>query len=205
MRFASYYAMLGVDPDEKPAALRAAYTDLARYRPLQRRGFGEAFETLSDPMRRRQYDQRLESIPPEPMIAPGPEPEPVSILNRPENIRPSLEALRERLERNFTGRGVPKAEHAEPLTIEVRRSEEQAGGTTVLVGVPVLRICPVCHGSGFTFPYPCAECETRGFIRVVRTVRVHFGEGAPAGSVIERSLEDLGVENLYLSVAWPGR
>jgi DnaJ-class molecular chaperone len=57
MRLASYYTVLGIDPDEKPAGLRAAYTDLVRFRPpLPPPRVGEAFEVLCDPALRHRYD-----------------------------------------------------------------------------------------------------------------------------------------------------
>ena len=87
----SYYDVLGIPVDATPETIRAAFRNLARrYHPdagegssAQRfRDVVEAYETLSDPGRRRRYDLSLRgvrrhSIPVEPMVT-ATEPEPIT-------------------------------------------------------------------------------------------------------------------------------
>ena len=52
--------------------------------------------------------------------------EPLSVFGPSESIRPSAEALLDRFYRNFSGQGVPKSEHPEPLLCDVSLSIEEA-------------------------------------------------------------------------------
>jgi curved DNA-binding protein CbpA len=129
----SYYVVLGVSRGESPAGIRAAYRDLAkRHHPdvsgdAATRSFqeiAEAYRVLSDPQARRSYDERLRRLEPRQgaprrplVVTRSPEPiswEPFSVMGAGE-VRPSREAMHDRFRRNFTGRGVPKAERLEPL------------------------------------------------------------------------------------------
>src|SRR5688572_15706625 len=130
----TYYMILGVSSTESPRGIRAAYRDLAkRLHPdvagdQATRAFQEvteAYDVLSDPQRRRDYNNRLRRSadggvvavrrgPPEPLVR-----EPVTIFGKPESIRPSFEEMHDRFLRNFTGVGVPKSEQLEGLNVEV--------------------------------------------------------------------------------------
>ena len=131
MAVKNYYVVLGVPRTESSSGIRAAFRELAkRYHP-DRAGAGaegrfkeiaEAYETLSDPQRRRIYnhtlgeadrvatpvDDRLESS------AVWPEPEPLgremrSLFRDCRSIGPSFAEVYERFARNFTGRGIPRS------------------------------------------------------------------------------------------------
>lgn len=74
-----YYAVLGIRSDAGDAAIRRAYRSVARRfhpdagegsSPEKFRAAVEAYETLSDPARRRAYDQSLEAARPPVVIEP---------------------------------------------------------------------------------------------------------------------------------------
>ncbi len=128
-----YYLILGVSRTESESGIREAFRELAkryhpdRVGPQSTRFFQdilEAYQLLSDPERRKHYNQGLHhaegrmEVQPEPIIVgqwPRPEPlvpEPLSALRGFQTIHPSFEALFERFRRNFTGLGVPKGERS---------------------------------------------------------------------------------------------
>ena len=75
--------------------------------------------------------------------------EPVSLLAEPQAVRPSFEALVERLVRNLTRVGIPKAERPEGLTVEVILTPEEAvRGVAVPIGVPGLHRCGLAEALG---------------------------------------------------------
>lgn len=227
----TYYVVLGVPADESADGIRAAFRDRAKELHPDRSGSegGEAFrelqqayEVLSDPVRRRRYDAELHRgerppgpdrdrgsrRPAEPLVnAPHAEPlipedrtgDPVSLFRDFQTIRTSREALRDRVTRNFTGRDVPKAEHAEALTVELELTPEQAlHGGTVPLAIPVARPCPACDGHGSAGAFPCVTCGQSGWVEDEQVVRVRIPPGVRSGSVTELPLDGLGIDNLYL-------
>jgi DnaJ-class molecular chaperone len=212
----NYYGVLGVPRDESQAGIRAAYQGLAkRLHPDVTRAeatafqeIEEAYEALSNPARRHAHDRRM--FEPEPGVTvpitrrPVPEPispKPISLFARPEQTRPSFDAFRERYLRNFTGRGVPKAERAESLTLDMVLSPEEAlSGCSIPVGVPIFRACQECGGTGRVWAFPCVECAASGLAEGLRALRLRVLPGVRAGSVIEAPLDPFGIRNLYLRV-----
>jgi len=177
-----YYLTLGVSRSESPSGIRARYRDLARTLHPDVAGpqstgtfqeITEAYEALADPEMRRRHNAELarrerrrpvETV--EPSVALRRDP--VSLFSYPEAVRPSFEALVERLFRNFTGLDVPRAERPEGLTVEVLLTpEEAARGVVVLIGVLSLaKPQPTCSGAPRSFkpstgPRPRAWFEAR--------------------------------------------
>ena len=209
----TYYMILGVSSTESPKGIRAAYRDLAkRLHPdvagaQATRAFQEvteAYDVLSDPQRRRDYNDELRQSadmgvavrrpPAEPLVR-----EPVTILGEPESIRPSFEAMYERFLRNFTGIGVPKSERLEGLDFEVLLDPIEAScGCVVPISVPVFIRCPRCGGSGRDWELSCALCRQQGMIEEVRLLRVRIPPMVPPGCVYEIPLRGLGIHNFYL-------
>jgi DnaJ-class molecular chaperone len=208
-----YYLILGVSRSESPSGIRARYRDLVRTLHPDVAGahstsafqeIAEAYEILADPAARRRHNAELarregrrpvERI--GPLAARGREP--VSLLAEPQAVRPSFEALVERLFRNFTRVGIPEAERPEGLTVEVILTPEEAvRGVVVPIGVPALHRCPDCGGAGHVWLFPCASCGEEGVIATERIVRVAIPPLIRPDAVIEGPLHGLGVHNLYL-------
>jgi molecular chaperone DnaJ len=216
METKTYYMILGVSRSENDQAIRVAYRDLAKKLHSDVAGeqstrafqeLAEAYQVLSDPQRRREYNNRLRrmddsggvSIPVRRTTPDFAVRAPVSILGHPETIRPSFDAMYERFFRNFTGIGIPKSEHLEGLTFEVLLSREEAiNGCVVPVGVPVFIRCSECGGAGHDWLFPCARCGGDEWIESERTVPVRIPPMTPSGSVFEIPLESLSIDNFYV-------
>jgi len=214
-----YYLILGVGRSASPEGIRAAYREQAKRHHPDRVGeqgseafreVAEAYETLSDPMRRHEYNRRLarqESARAWSRLAlwnraPEPEPlirEPISVLDDFATIAPSAEALGDRVRRNFTDRSGPKSERTEGLNIEIVLNPEEAmRGGRVALALPVLAPCPDCGGTGQNWLFPCLTCRGQRAVEGERPVEVTIPPGVRPGSVIELPLDGLGVRNLYL-------
>jgi len=214
MKRKTYYMILGVSSTESDDGIRAAYRDLAKKlhpdvageqatRSFQE--VSEAYAVLSDPQRRREYNDKLNRAgdggivtvrrsPPTPLVR-----EPVAILGNREGIRPSFEAMYDRFLRNFTGIGVPKSERLESLNFEVLLTPEEASrGCVVPIGVPVFSRCPRCGGSGHDWVLPCTYCHQQGMIENERQLHIQIPPIAPSGSIYEIPLQGLGIHNFFL-------
>ena len=199
----TYYMVLGVSRTESPAGIRAAYRDLVRRLHPDVAGDGStrafqelsrAYDVLSDPRRRREYNSELDAEDP-------PIHEATSIRAHPETIHPSFEALYDRILRNFTGLGVPKSARLEALDIEVMLDrDEAASGCTVPVGVPTFHRCPHCRGLGVVWSYACTQCRQSGVIETERLVEVRIPPGVPSGVTYEVALHGLGIHDFRLRI-----
>ena len=214
-----YYFILGVPLDAAPDEIRSAFRKLAlQYHPDRRResspgtfqDISEAYGVLSDPAQRARYDRELrqqgprETVvsvaprvrDPAPLIA-----EPVPVAGQPEAVRPSFGALLDRLTRNFAGLESPKAERAEPLNFELILSPEEAErGVLVPFEVPLFSTCYQCGGLGRNWLFPCADCDGEGRLVIRDAVNVRVPGGVHDGTLIEISLQRLGIHNLWLRV-----
>jgi hypothetical protein len=212
----NHYLVLGVARSETLAGIRARYRDLVRAlhpdvagaeSTAAFRAVTEAYEVLADPVARQGHNLELASWEARPLVDSVATPvtpwrrAPISLLVEPQTIRPSLEALVERLVRNFTGVGVPKAERPEGLTFEVILTPDEAlRGVEVPVGVPSLHRCPDCGGAGRVWLFPCACCGEAGVIASERVVRIPIPPRVRSGTVIEVPLDGIGIRNLHLRV-----
>jgi DnaJ-class molecular chaperone len=218
----NYYLILGVPHGETTRGIQAAFRELAkRYHPDHAgpdatgkfQDIQEAYDVLSDPDKRRRYNDELrrEDVPvrtqPEPIFSrwhPRPEPlipERRSMVRDFQTIRPSFDAFFERIARNFTGDAIPKAERLESLNVEVLLSpDEAAWGTEIPVGVPVLYRCADCRGSGHVALFPCIECNGQGFMADEEIVIIRIPPITADRAVFEIPIHGLGIQNFYLRV-----
>jgi len=114
---------------------------------------------------------------------------------------PSLEEILGRIERNFSGLGVPKSERTAPLDLTLVLSpEEAARGGLLRFTVPVYYPCPACHGSGDAWPLVCQSCSGHGMVIEREQVAVHVPTLVEDGTIFEVPLRGLGIHNLYLRV-----
>jgi len=214
----NYYLILGVPRTETTAGIRARFRDLARALHPDVAGdrstgafqeITEAYEVLVDPVARRRHNIELATAdrrpPVQPVATPAaaasrrPVSPPVSLDVEPDAVRPSLDALLERLFRNFTGLRVPKAERPEGLTLEVVLTPDEAvRGVELPVRVPAVSRCTGCGGEGRVWLYPCGACGGQGVVETSRTIRIAIPPPVRPRSLVEVPLDDLGIRNLYL-------
>lgn len=212
-----YYLILGVPRTESTGGIRSAFRDLVkRYHPDLSgapeseafREVVEAYRVLSDGALRRRYDEELrrrEGVPQEVVIRrAAAEPltrEPVPLFGHREALRPSFDAMWERLVRNFTRIGVPKSEQVEPLHCDVALSPEEASRGGILpIAVPVFQTCPECDGSGRTWLFPCLRCGQSGIVEKAVTVQLEIPPMVAEGTVIDLPLEGIGIWNFRLRI-----
>jgi DnaJ-class molecular chaperone len=214
MALRDYYVALGVTHGATPDEIRSAYREHAKALHPDHAGEGgtvpfqelsEAYSTLSDPVRRREYDEAMaaERGAGSPIrVSPvNPAHEAFSILHGNARYHPSLDAIREHFFRNFTGVGVPKGERAEGLNIEVVLSSEEAfRGILLPIEVPTLDVCHACGGTGRDWGFPCSVCRGEGSVEWERTVGLRIPPGVRPGSLFEIPLDHLAIRNFYLKV-----
>lgn len=214
MAIKDYYAILGVSRTETPAGIRSAYREAARRShpdlagvqgATEFRDIVEAHSVLSDPERRRQYDETLGLRHREQTRGEfdrfGTGWEPVSISVNTQPMHPSFNTLPDRLLHNLTCSGVANAENVNALSIEVTLTpEEAAGGGLLSVGIPVDEICRACDGSGKQWPFLCRPCRGHGVTYEMRPIAVHIPQVLSLGLTQEVSWEALRVNNLFVKL-----
>ena len=200
MQIPDYRALLLLSPEDGMAAIAAAFRDYTR---MLDHGIGlwpasrarqclEAFSALLGSGEPRSAEDAGRSTP---VGAPVPAPAVRIALNECE-VRPSADAFRERLLRNFTRSGVPKGERLESLTVQLHIGPEEPLPAAVAVEVPVLEPCRNCSGTGHVDFFRCTLCGGRGWIESAAVVHERIGPAA----ALERSLLPFGIENCYLRI-----
>ena len=218
---ADFYQTLGVPRGASQDDIRKAFRKLARkYHPDTNPGdkgaeekfkeVNEAYETLSDPDKRKHYDEMLRLGAFDPRTGrPGRAVSRASTRSMFRQARPDLpdgrlrrhplEPVRRRgarAARRGGGRGA--AQRGADLQADVTISfDDSLNGAQVRVPVDSNGPCPTCHGSGAapgTTPKICPECHGRG---VIAQNQGPFAISVPCprchgnGTVIEHALPDL--------------
>ncbi len=219
----TYYAILGISRRESPSGVRSAFRDLARrYHPDRAGPRGtayfqeivEAYQTLSDPVRRQDYDRGLQhqeegpvprparvAVAPEPLIPEPLLPEPVSLMRDFEVGRPSVQEIHEHVRRGFTAERRSVSRQMRTLDVDViLRPDTALRGGLLTVGVPVFYPCPRCHGAGEVWGRPCPGCGASGLAQDEQPVYLQVPPGVRDGAVAQVPLRGLGIHNLQLRV-----
>ncbi|MGE0823806.1 MAG: DnaJ domain-containing protein [Candidatus Binatia bacterium] len=215
-----YYTVLGVSRTESASGIRAAFRELVRrYHPERIGPQGAhfmqelltAYQVLSDPDKRRHYDQglwhaegrgagRRESImtgsarqhsPAVPALVPA--------LRRFVTILPPLDTTLTQVLRNFARPAAQTNAPMQSVNVQVVLSPaEAARGGLATVQVPVYYPCKACGGSGQDWLFPCSACEAQGMLEEEEAVRVQIPPLVSDYTLIEMPLRGLGLHNLYL-------
>lgn len=197
MAIKNYYLILGVSRGESTEGIRAAFRQLAkRYHPDRAgaestpefREILEAYEVLSDPERRRQYNSELEAA--EHRVGPSAAPA----------EQPARPWSRE-LWAEFAARLAAGASPAGIVALEaVLHPEEALLGTTLRIELPVAASCPACGGSGWEWPFPCLACGGEGVRRLRRPLTVQIPPRTRPGAILEIPYADAAIGRILLRI-----
>jgi DnaJ-class molecular chaperone len=210
MMMDDYYLLLGIGRDSGMTQIKRAYRVLSlRFHPdvTGAEGVGEyerlreAYETLAHPVRKADYDRKL-SLAEE--VGAGRE-RPgklfdgaMDLMGEFGTVRPGTEEVLAHILANFTGREA-KSHPVRELNVEVALTAAQAarGGVVPMV-VPVSRVCARCGGSGRAGFFMCDACDGHGTVWMKAKVEVMVPAGVSDGLVVETSLRNLGIRNMWL-------
>ena len=194
----NYYGILKVDKKAKPAQIKRAYRNAAkRYHPdvspkseEKFKEIQEAYETLSDPVKRASYDQEL-------MEKPAYDTRPYrSDFRAPSPVRSSLRqpfSLLEEMDQFFAGfdhlwaddfRGfsVESERRHKDLFVEITLTpSEVRNGCEVPLKVPFWTTCTRCRGTGNVKGLICGLCRGRGEERLEKKIKVTIPPGVKNG------------------------
>lgn len=190
-----YYGRLGVRADADDETLRAAWRRLARLLHPDVPGTGDAaafirlqvaWEVLSDPVLRREYDLRVRE--PRHGASPGP------TAGRPRRPRPEpTNAASADAPPGAPYQG-PWAGGVDTVKMELVLSPDEAaagGRVTVMVSAPAL--CPGCGGLGENvLTGACPACGGTGTRKRTTPVELDLGRPAVDGAVLEVPLGGAG-------------
>jgi molecular chaperone DnaJ len=196
-----YYEVLGIDRDASQSEVKRAYRKLARkYHPDMNQGDEEAsrkfsevkkaYDTLSNPLDRDNYDQYGHDGPPRPGAAAG---GPARGNDLTYNLDLSFEdaafGLETEIELPMKYRcNVCAGSGAQPgTTPRVCDTCSGSGRNRVTqqtqYGPQLTEVtCSVCHGSGQIVDYPCARCTGTGNIQEYSTIFIKVPSGVDSGS-----------------------
>lgn len=185
-----YYEILGVHRDADPGEIKRAYRAAAkrrhpdissesgeRFKELQ-----EAYETLSDPVRRADYDRELLGRRP-PVdfhdydIAP---------MDRPHRVFDWVDDFFSNFDRLWDYFRIDPFQRGEKrpegLVLEITLSPEEArrGGDFPL-DIPLRISCFRCHGTGISRGLICGRCRGKGQLSITKKITVDIPPGVSDG------------------------
>ena len=208
-----YYIVLGVSRDANLRKIKEAYrTVIKKCHPdiTQREEsterfleIREAYETLSNEERRRNYDEKLSR-----------EGSPLRVsrvretIERRRHFFDEMEGRFSSFTDDFLEGFLPGFFHLHQGRIRTKdlyfeailSQREAAEGGVFPVSVPVLEPCPRCSRTGFWRDFFCPVCSGFGRVRSEREFSLSMPPQIRHGTEMRLSLEDIGLNGVYLNV-----
>jgi DnaJ-class molecular chaperone len=205
VKYQDYYEILGVARTATADEIKKAYRTLARkYHPDVNPGdataeekfkeIGEAYAVLSDPEKRKHYDQLganwkagADFTPP-----PGWEGGRVDISDLGDlfgagrgmgGFSDFFEMLFGAQRGRRTGAGFAMRGQDIEAAIDCSLEEAHHGGTRAIT-LQTMAVCPTCNGSGVREKQPCTTCRGTGVVTQPKTLEVTIPAGVRPGSVM---------------------
>jgi molecular chaperone DnaJ len=201
----SHYTILGISRSASPEGVRSAFLRLAKERHPDHAGessapafreIQQAYDVLSDPVRRRRYDQESEQKRPVRSWRPDP-------LTRQQRVEPLVPDpvspvpgwpprfgifdeywdLLDRGPSPITDRR-SRATGAVDVEAVIPAGLAERGGPCS-IALPVREICGHCLGTGIVWPSSCPACGQTGWTTHEETLRLQLPPGIRHGTVIE--------------------
>jgi molecular chaperone DnaJ len=207
----NYYLILGVGRGADIGQIKKAYRQIAkkyhpdisrsdsneRFRELQ-----EAYETLADVEKRRQYDRLLKNEeapvrPPAPHVAPAPD---VSQFQRFSRFESFIDEFFEGFVPGFFQTERFKAPRKDLYFEVILSADEALRGGLYPIRFPVGEKCPDCNGYGRRARLVCQNCGGRGAIQTERTFSLSIPPRTSDGTQVTLSLEDIGLAGVDLHI-----
>jgi molecular chaperone DnaJ len=208
-----YYIILGVSRGVDLDKIKQAYRKgVKKYHPDTARSaetterfleIKEAYETLSNEEKRREYDRQLERERSSIRIS-----RPLDIIKQRRSVYDKFNSFGSLVDEFFSG-FVPgffdqSIGTRKDLYLELILSpQEAAEGGLFPIRVPVVEPCPRCNRSGLFQDFFCPECYGYGRIRAEREIRLSVPPHIIHGTEICLSLEDIGLRDtdLFITVS----
>lgn len=208
-----YYVVLGVsrgaDRDKIQKAYRAVvkkyHPDVARNRESTKKflEIKDAYETLGDEAKRKEYDAKLER-----------EGSSLRVRNIPDIVRErmirqnriedlfssSVDEFLEGFLPGFFDRGNYGTREKDLYFRAILSPEEAASGGLYSVTIPVWETCPRCGRSGLWDYFICPLCNGYGRVRSERTFSLSVPPRVTSGTEIRLPLGDIGLNRVYVTV-----
>jgi len=216
-----YYVILGISADAAPDQIKTAYRQKAKsVHPDCSGGSSEpfhdvqqAYETLSDPARRKIYDDQLAQEQHNHHRACQPEPEPLIPTEpraRQYNVQdtfysappaPLFRELFDYLWDEPDPWAFPRSSGDRDIHIAVDLTWEQARrGGDARIWLPVQTPCPACHGRGENWLFSCPHCRGSGVIEKAVPLSISYSAGVPDGATARLPLDQFGIHHTALVV-----
>lgn len=207
----NYYVLLGVSPKADSDKIKQAYRKIAKthHPDISQSSNGaekfkeikEAYDTLMDADKRKQYDSGLNQ---------GGGAEKIKVKRHPRRRRPEPERRSDDLwhepsfyktdRRNpYRNRYHPK-KSAEIAVEAVMSPSEAAAGGDFPLPLTIFRNCPVCADSPFHEFFRCPECSGTGKITIPKTITVEFPPNMNHGDRFRISLSNIGIQDMWINI-----
>jgi len=205
VKFQDYYEVLGVSRTATADDIKKAYRRLARkYHPdvnpddktaeEKFKDVREAYEVLSDPEKRKRYDQLGENWKTGADFTPPPGWEGGHVEysdfgdlfgagRGPGGFSDFFETLFGARRGARAGAGFAMRGQDVEAAIELSLEEAHHGATRTIT-LQTTGVCPTCNGSGMRDKQPCATCRGMGVVTRPKTLDVTIPAGVRHGSVI---------------------
>jgi molecular chaperone DnaJ len=205
-----YYIVLGVSRGADLKKIKQAYRrEVKKYHPDTRRTdepperfleIKEAYNTLSDEIKRRDYDRELEREGSLLRISRAPEhmTKRRSVFDATDTFSSFVDEFFSGFVPGFFDQSIGKKKNLY-LDIILSPREAQNGGLYPLT-VPVVEPCPRCSRTGVWEDFFCPVCYGYGRIHAKREFSLSIPPHIQHGTEITLSLEDIGLRSIYLNV-----